>query len=55
MGAVAKWEEGIGASSINHIDQFPSVTIDFNLPEGVPLERGAQPADGAASQNLSIP
>jgi HAE1 family hydrophobic/amphiphilic exporter-1 len=40
MGAVAKWEEGLGASSISHIDQFPSVTIDFNLAEGVTLEEG---------------
>ncbi len=39
MGAVAEWEEGIGASSINHIDQFPSATIDFNLPTGVTLEQ----------------
>lgn len=38
MGAVAEWEEGLGASSINHIDQFPSVTIDFNLAQGVTLE-----------------
>ena len=39
MGAVAKWEEGIGASSINHIDQFPSVTINFNLSTDVTLEQ----------------
>ena len=39
MGAVAKWEEGCGASNINHIDQFASVTINFNLAPGVPLER----------------
>ena len=39
MGAVAKWEEGIGASSINHIDQFPSATINFNLAPGVTLEQ----------------
>lgn len=38
MGAVAQWEEGLGASSVNHINQFPSVTINFNLAEGVPLE-----------------
>lgn len=38
MGAVAQWEEGLGASSINHIDQFPSVTINFNLASGVALE-----------------
>jgi len=37
MGAVAQWEEGMGASSINHIDQFPSVTINFNLSPGFTL------------------
>jgi len=39
MGAVAKWEEGLGASSVNHIDQFPSVTINFNLAKGTSLEQ----------------
>jgi hydrophobic/amphiphilic exporter-1 (mainly G- bacteria), HAE1 family len=39
MGAVAKWEEKMAASSINHIDQFPSATIDFNLAEGATLEQ----------------
>jgi HAE1 family hydrophobic/amphiphilic exporter-1 len=38
MGAVAQWEEGLGASSINHSDQFPSATINFNLARGVALE-----------------
>ena len=37
MGAVAKWEEAQGASSVNHIDQFPSATINFNLAAGVTL------------------
>jgi hydrophobic/amphiphilic exporter-1 (mainly G- bacteria), HAE1 family len=38
MSAVMEWEEGLGATSINHINQFPSVTISFNLAPGVPLE-----------------
>lgn len=37
--AVASWEEGVGASSINHISQFPSVTVNFNLPSHVSLNR----------------
>ena len=45
MGAVAQWEEGLGASSINHIDQFPSVTIDFNLASGVTLEEALDRLD----------
>ena len=38
FGAVAQWEEGLGASSINHISQFPAVTITFNTSPGVALE-----------------
>jgi len=38
LSAVAKWEEALGASSINHIDQFPSATIEFNLAPGVSLD-----------------
>lgn len=40
MSAVAEWKEDLGASSVNHIDQFPSVTINFNLAPGVTLEEG---------------
>ncbi|MEI8124124.1 MAG: efflux RND transporter permease subunit [Parachlamydiaceae bacterium] len=40
MSAAAKWSEGLGPSSVNHIDQFPSVTIDFNLASGVSLGDG---------------
>lgn len=38
LSSTIEWKEGIGASSINHINQFPSVTISFNLTPGVPLE-----------------
>lgn len=38
MRAVADWNVGLGASSVNHIDQFPSVTIDFNLANDVTLD-----------------
>lgn len=36
--AMLTLDEGLGATSINHIDQFPSVTISFNLAPGVALE-----------------
>ena len=39
MGAVAQWKDAMGASSINHIDQFPSATIDFNLSPQITLEQ----------------
>jgi len=38
LSATMKWTEGLGATSVNHINQFPSVTISFNLAQGVALE-----------------
>lgn len=37
LRAVANWSEGLGPASINHFNQFPSVTITFNLAQGIPL------------------
>jgi HAE1 family hydrophobic/amphiphilic exporter-1 len=37
LSAVINWDEGLGATSVNHINQFPSVTISFNLAPGIPL------------------
>lgn len=38
LSATMQWSEGLGATSVNHINQFPSVTMSFNLAPGVPLE-----------------
>lgn len=38
LSALVDWSEKLGATSINHIDQFPSVIISFNLAPNVPLE-----------------
>ena len=38
LAATIQWEEGLGATSINHINQFPSVIISFNLAPNIPLE-----------------
>lgn len=38
LSATMQWEEGLGATSVNHINQFPSVTISFNLAPNIPLE-----------------
>lgn len=38
LSATMQWTEGLGATSVNHINQFPAVTISFNLAPGVPLE-----------------
>jgi len=37
MSSLAKWTEGIGPASIDHINQFPSITISFSLKSDVPL------------------
>jgi hydrophobic/amphiphilic exporter-1 (mainly G- bacteria), HAE1 family len=37
LSAVAKWTPVLGLQNVNHINQFPSVTIAFNLNPGVPV------------------
>lgn len=38
LSATMQWTEGLGATSVNHINQFPAVTLSFNLAPGIPLE-----------------
>lgn len=38
LSALITIEEKLGATSVNHINQFPSATISFNLAPGIPLE-----------------
>lgn len=45
FSAAAEWKESLGATSINHIDQFPSVILSFNLAPGVPLETALDKLD----------
>lgn len=40
LNAVAEWKKNLGAQTINHISQFPSVTISFNLAPGISLSEG---------------
>lgn len=40
FSAVTSWKTDQGAQTINHISQFPSVTISFNLAPGVSLSEG---------------
>jgi HAE1 family hydrophobic/amphiphilic exporter-1 len=37
LSAVATWSQSIGPQNVNHINQFASVTIFFNLPDDVPI------------------
>lgn len=40
FNAIAKVSEGVGPASINHYDQFPAVTITFNIDPKIPLSVG---------------
>lgn len=40
LSSVTRWTEDLGAQTINHISQFPSVTISFNLAPGISLSQG---------------
>ncbi len=37
LSAVATWETTVGPQAVNHMNQFTSVTIQFNLKTGVPI------------------
>lgn len=52
LGAVAKWSEGLGPASINHISQFPAVTISFNVRPDVPLGKALERVREIASETL---
>lgn len=53
LSAVANWTEGVGPASVNHFDQFPSVTITFNIAPGVPLSAALQKLREHASASFS--
>jgi len=52
LSATMQWEEGLGATSVNHINQFPSVTISFNLAPDVPLEIALTRLDELTRQHV---
>ena len=35
LNALVKWKTTLGPQSVNHLNQFPSVTFFFNLKPGV--------------------
>lgn len=52
LSAVAKWKNDLGAQTINHISQFPSVTISFNLAPGISLSEGMEKLNSYAKELL---
>lgn len=53
INAVASWKEGVGPASINHLAQFPAVTITFNVAPGIPLGTGLDRLRQLASEVFS--
>ena len=52
LKAVAQWKEVLGPQSVNHINQFPSVTINFQLVPGVVIGNVTKFLEKAASETL---
>ena len=53
LGAVASVREGLGPLSVNHSGQLPSVTLSFNVRQGVAL--GEALADLQAEADATLP
>ena len=54
LSAIAKVEQRFGPLTINHLDQFPSTTISFNVPDDYSLGDAVQ-AINEAEQSLNFP
>lgn len=52
LRAVATWKEVLGPQSVNHINQFPSVTIFFDLMPGTVLGDAAKFVEETAARLL---
>ncbi len=50
--AVASWKEVLGPQSVNHINQFPSVTIFFNLVPGTVIGDATKFVEKTAAETL---
>ena len=54
LSAIASVQQRHGALSINHLDQFPSTTLSFNVSEGYSLEQAVN-AISEAEKTLEMP
>jgi multidrug efflux pump len=54
LSSIAKIEERLGPLSINHLDQFPSSTVSFNVSSGYSLGEAVD-AVTSAKQQLDLP
>jgi HAE1 family hydrophobic/amphiphilic exporter-1 len=52
LSAVTSWHTSIGPQAVNHIDQFPAVTLFFNLKPGYTIGQATQYVEDTAKQTL---
>ncbi|MDR2462486.1 MAG: efflux RND transporter permease subunit [Verrucomicrobiales bacterium] len=52
LNAVVKWRQLLGPQQVNHIDQFTSVTVFFNLKPGVAIGTVADEINKLAHDNI---
>jgi HAE1 family hydrophobic/amphiphilic exporter-1 len=50
LTAVATWEPILGPQAVNHLNQFTSVTLNFNLVPGVPIGKATDFIEQTAKQ-----
>lgn len=53
LSSVINWKESVGPNSINHLSQFPAVTITFNIPPGVALGTALSKINELSAESLS--
>ena len=54
LRAVTKWSSMLGPQAVNHINQFTSVTIFFNLKPGYTIGQATQFVENTAKQILPV-
>jgi len=52
LGAVTSWNSTLGPQAVNHINQFTSVTLFFNLKPGYTIGQATQFVESAAAEML---
>lgn len=52
LSSLATWTEGIGPSEVDHLNQFPAVTISFSVEAGIPLGTAIAKLDQLAKEVL---
>jgi HAE1 family hydrophobic/amphiphilic exporter-1 len=54
LSAVTSWHTSIGPQAVNHIDQFPAVTLFFNLKPGYTIGQATDYVERTAKQTLPV-